>query len=226
MSLVGSTLGEPQVEEALRIATFGKHEEVVRRIVSMIPPSTAVSFVAPSFGREQIRRVLFDCPSVLILTDSSTEDIQRIVSVCKEVDSKAALVSVEANLKSAYSAIAAGADSVVLLQPTFEQTLLAAVESGRNAALRRNQLERRIEKLETRALHRRVIGQAVELLADRRKMPSLESRRLLRREARKRRCTMFEIANIVIEASQLLTPDVPDPGEEVSSGPSKTRSKQ
>src|SRR5205085_2999271 len=97
-----------------------------------------------------------------------------------------------------------GADAVV--GPSASSAdLVVAVCSAQKQSNLRHQLQQRINELETEIVQAALVERATVVLANQSKTSRGESLRLLRREARRQRRPMWELAKVVLAADDILS---------------------
>jgi AmiR/NasT family two-component response regulator len=82
--------------------------------------------------------------------------------------------------------------------------LAAAIWSAHKQAQIRGELQKRLAQLESEAFHAELIERATAILAAQSKTTQGEALRLLRQEARRQRRPMWELANAVMAADDIL----------------------
>jgi AmiR/NasT family two-component response regulator len=99
--------------------------------------------------------------------------------------------------------LSAGLDAVVSDRATSVE-LAAAIWSAHKQAQIRCELQKRLAQLESEAFHAELIERATVILAAQSKCTQGEALRLLRQEARRQRRPMWELANAVMAADDIL----------------------
>jgi AmiR/NasT family two-component response regulator len=154
-----------------------------------------------------IKDVASHAPEAVIVTSRSASALAALVGAIEEADMCCGIAVVTSEDSFDDNSMLAKVDAVVMAQVSADQKTRLAIRLGCEAARRKQFWSTKIQELEQQRNNDRTIGHAVEILADQRGIPIKDARHRLRQEARNRRCSMIAVAEIVVDASRILSPN-------------------